>query len=78
MQEAAIEVESNLLASNKLKAEEERGSKDKRKVKEERQASTSKTLVAEDKLDEMSNIIKHLGSKMSKLQLENRNTGNPI
>ena len=78
MQEAAIEVESNLLASNKLKAEEERGSKDKRKVKEERQASTSKAFAAEDKLDEMSNIIKHLASKMSKLELENRNTRKPI
>ena len=42
MQEATIEVESNLLASNKLKAEEERGSKEKRKVKEEKLASTSK------------------------------------
>jgi N6-adenosine-specific RNA methylase IME4 len=78
MQEATIEVEPNLLASNKLKAKEERGSKDKIKVKEKRQASTSKTLAAEDKLDEMSNIIKHLASKMSKLELENRNTRKPI
>ena len=78
MQEATIEVESNLLASNQLKAEEERGSTDKREVKEERQASTSKAFATEDKLDEMSNIIKHLASKMSKLELENRITGKPI
>ena len=78
MQEAAIKVESNLLASNKLKGEEERGSKDKRNVKEERQASTSKAFAVEYNLDEMSNIIKHLASKMSKLELENRNTRKPI
>ena len=78
MQEVAIEVESNLLASNKLKAEEERGGKEKRKVKEEKQASTSKALAIEDKLDEMTSIIKHLVAKMSKLELENKNTGKGI
>ena len=65
MQEATIEVESNLLASNKLKVEEGRGGKDKKKIKEERKASSSKAFSAEEKLDEMSNLIKHLASKMS-------------
>ena len=78
MQEATIEVESNLLASNKLKAEEGRGSKEKRKVKEEKLASTSKALAAENKLDEMPNIIKHLVAKMSKLEIENKNNGKAI
>ena len=77
MQEATIEVESNLLASNKLKAEEGRGGKDKRKMKEEKQASSSKAFSAEEKLDEMSNLIKHLASKMSKLELENRAIARP-
>ena len=77
MQEVAIEVESNLLASNKLKVEEGRGGKDKKKMKEERQASSSKVFSAEEKLDEMSNLIKHLASKMSKVELENRVVARP-
>ena len=44
MQEAAIEVESNLLASRILKAEEQRDGRDKKKSKDEKQASTSKQL----------------------------------
>ena len=65
MQEAAIEVESNILASNKLKAEENKGVKEKKKQKEEKQASRSKDFSMEEKLDEMSNLMKHLASKMS-------------
>ena len=42
MQEAAIEVESNILVANKLNAEENKGVKEKKKQKEEKQASTSK------------------------------------
>ena len=72
MQEAAIEVESNILAANKLKAEENKGVKEKKKQKEDKQASTSKDFSAEEKLDEMSNLMKHLASKMSKLEVENR------
>lgn len=69
MQEVAMEVESNLLASNKLKAEEARGGKAKKKMKEEKQESSSQTFTVEEKLDEMSNLIKHLTSKMSKLEI---------
>ena len=58
-----------------MKAKEERGGKEKRKVKEEKQASTSKSLAVEDKLDEMTSIMKHLAAKMSKLEIENRNNG---
>lgn len=72
MQEATTEVESNILAANKLKVEEGRGGKDKKKVKEERHPSTSKAISSEEKLDEMSNLIKHLTSKMYKLELENK------
>ena len=57
MQEEAIEVESNLLASRRLKEEEWRGGKDKKRVKDEKTTSTSKQLEFEDKIDEMSNLI---------------------
>ena len=71
MQEAAIGVQSNLMASNKLKMEEEKTIKDKKKMKEEN-PSSSKSLSAEEKIDQMSNLIKELASKMSKLEVENK------
>ena len=77
MQEAAIEVESNILVANKLKAEENKGVKEKKKQKDEKQASTSKDSSTEQKLDEMSNLMKHLASKMSKLEVENRPAARP-
>ena len=43
-------------------------------MKEEKQTSTSKVFAEEDKLDEMTSIIKDFAAKMSKLELENRNT----
>lgn len=72
MQEAAIEVESNILEANKLKAKEIKGAKEKKKQKDEKQPSTSKDSSTDKKLDEMSNLMKHLASKMSKLEVENR------
>ena len=60
------------MASNKLKMEEEKA-KDKNKMKEEN-PSSSKSLSAEEKIDQMSNLIKELASKMSKLEVENKPT----
>ena len=74
----AIEVESNILAANKLKAEENKGVKEKKKQKDEKKASTSKYFSAKQKLDEMSNFMKHLASKMSRLEVENRPTARPL
>ena len=50
MQEDAIGVQSNLMASNKLKMEEEKVAKDKNKMKEEN-PSSSKFLTVKDKID---------------------------
>ena len=66
MQEAAIGLQSNLMASNKLKIEEGKGAKDKNKIKEEKSSSSSKTFIVEERLDQMSNLIKYLASKMKK------------
>jgi hypothetical protein len=60
MQEVSIEVESNILAANKLKDEENKGVKEKKKPKDKKQPSTSKDSLADQKLDEMSNLMKHL------------------
>ena len=72
MEEVAIGVQSNLMASNKLKIEEGKGEKVKKKMKEEKHSSSSKYFIAEENLDQMSNLIKDLASKMSKLELEYR------
>lgn len=78
MQEAAIEVESHILETNKLKVEENKGLKEKKKQKEEKQASAFKDSSIEQKLDEMLNLMKHLASKMSKLEVENRPAARPL
>ena len=72
MQEASIEVESNLLVSKRLKVEEQRGGRGKKKVKDEKQASTSKQLESDDRLDEMANLIKGITTKFSKVDIENK------
>ena len=77
MHEATIEVESNLLASRRLKAEEQWGGMDKKKVKDEKQASTSKQFESDDKLDEMSNIIKGTTTKLSELDIESKPIARP-
>ena len=71
MQEAVIGVQSNILASNKLKIEEGKGLKDKKQMKEEKLPSSSKYFIAEENLDRISSLIKNRASKMSKLELEN-------
>lgn len=77
MKEAAIGVHSNLMASNKLKIEG-KAAKYKKKMKEEKQSSSSKNFTTEENLDQMSNLIKDIASKMTKLELENRPTARPI
>lgn len=77
MQEASIEVKSYILVANKLKVEENKGVKKKKKQKEEKQASTSKDFSVEEKLDEMSNLMKHLAFKMSNIEVENRPATRP-
>ena len=47
-------------------------------MKEEKPSSSSKTFTTEESLDQMSNLIKYIASKMSKLELENRSVVRPI
>jgi hypothetical protein len=59
MQEAAIDVESNILAVDKLKS---RGDRDRKKQKEELPSSSHTT--SDSKMDEMAKMLKTLTSDM--------------
>ena len=77
MQNAALEVESNILASNKLKEETEYQTVDK-KGKKEIIPSNSTGKALDSKMDEMNKIIKNLSIKIDRLELGNKNQNKPI
>jgi hypothetical protein len=68
MQEVAIEVESNILASDRLKT---RSDKDKKKQREDSPAS-SNSATSDPKLDEMTKTLKDLTSEIAKLKWESK------
>ena len=78
MQEATIEVEANSLAAKRLRNKFDRGDKEKKKHKEEKIPSTSISQTYEDKIEEMSKIIKGLSSKLAKMKIDGRNVSKPI
>jgi hypothetical protein len=63
MQDASLEVESNILASQKLK-----GNSDRRRPRNEASSSSS----ADPKLDKMAKMLESLTSEISKLKIENK------
>jgi hypothetical protein len=63
MQDFSVEVESNILASHKLK-----GNTDRRKPRDEASSSSN----TNPKLDKMDKILETLTSKMYKLKIENK------
>ena len=63
MQDAALEVESNILASQKLK-----GNSDRRRPRNEAYSSSS----VDPKLDKMAKMLESLNSEISKLKIENK------
>ena len=73
MQDAALEVESNILASNRLKKETTHQLYD-RKGKKEAAPGGSASLSAEGKIDEMAKLVKILTAKLNKLELEKNST----
>jgi hypothetical protein len=66
MQEAAIEVESNILASDRLKT---RFDKEKKKQREDTPTS-SNSAISDPKHEEMTKTLKYLTSKIAKLKWE--------
>jgi hypothetical protein len=65
MQEASIEVESNILEADKLKT---RGDRDRKNKKEETHSSSNET--SNSKIDEMAKMLKDLTSEMERLNME--------
>jgi hypothetical protein len=63
MQDATLEVESNILASQKLK-----GTFDRRRPRNEASSSSS----ADPKFDKMDKMIESLTSEISKIKIENK------
>ena len=76
MQDAALKVESNILASNRLKKETAQQMYDK-KGKKEAAPGVSTSHYAEGKIDEMAKLVEILTAKLNKLELE-INSNNPI
>ena len=69
MQDDSLEIESNMMASGKLKEKLETGNKKSRKFKEQGGSSgPGKSL--KDKIDEMARIIRELSNKISKMELD--------
>ena len=69
MQEAALEVESNILASNRLREHSNHQNYD-RKGKKEMIPPTSTSQTTDIKIDEMAKLVKILTAKLNKLELE--------
>jgi hypothetical protein len=69
MQDDAIEIESNMMASGKLKAKTETINKENRKFKDQGGPSGSGKS-AGDKIEEMARVIQQLSNKISKMELE--------
>ena len=75
MQEVALEVESNILASNRLKVNSDQQTYDK-KGKKEAAPVVSTSQSADSKIDEMAKLVKILKAKLNKLELE-KNSNRP-
>jgi hypothetical protein len=69
MQDDAIEIESNMMASRKLKTKVEMGTREPRHFKEHAGPSGSGKST-EEKMDEMEKIIKDLSNKISRMEME--------
>ena len=69
MQDSALEVESNTLASNRLKGNTAQQIYD-RKGKKEANPGVSTSHSAEGKIDEMAKLVKILTTKLNKLELD--------
>ena len=67
MQDASLEVESNVLAVDKLRNKDDR---DKRKGRSE--ALTSSSSVAPPQMDEMTKLLKSLSARMEMIELEGK------
>ena len=72
MQEASLQVESNLMAANKLRGKSDHHGEDKKK-KKQMSLATSWTKAVGSKMNDMTKLIKNLSTKISTLEMENKN-----
>jgi hypothetical protein len=69
MQDNVVEIESNMMASSKLKAKVETRNRETKHFKEQAGPSGSRRS-SDDKMDDMEKIIKELSNKISKMELD--------
>jgi hypothetical protein len=69
MQDDALEIESNMVASGKLKSKTETGNNETKRYKEQG-GSFGSGRSSGDKMDDMARIIKELSNKISKMELD--------
>jgi hypothetical protein len=69
MQDAVLKVESNIVASDKL-----RGKYDRDKIKSRAKASTFDSSVVHPQVDELTKLVKSLSAEMEKLKLGGKHT----
>jgi hypothetical protein len=69
MQDVALEVESNIVASDKL-----RGKSDRDRRKNRAEASTSDSSVVHSQVDELTKLVKSLSTEIEKLKSEGKQT----
>jgi hypothetical protein len=69
MQDDAVEIESNMMASGKLKAKVETVNRENRRYREPAGPSGSNRYT-DDRVDDMARVIKELSNKISRMELE--------
>jgi hypothetical protein len=69
MQDDAVEIESNMMASGKLKTKIETGNRETKRFREQAGPSGSGRS-SDDKMDDMARIIKELSNKISRMELD--------
>jgi hypothetical protein len=69
MQDDVVEIESNMMASGKLKAKVETGNRETKRFREQAGPSGSNRST-DDKMDDMARIIKELSNKISRMELD--------
>ena len=69
MQDDVVEIESNMMASGKLKAREENGNRDTKRFREQAGPSGSNGSL-DNRVDDMARLIKELSNKITRMELE--------
>jgi hypothetical protein len=69
MQDDALEIESNMMASRKMKTKFETGNKEIRRYRKQGGPSGS-GISSKDKMNDMARIIKELSNKISRMELD--------